>query len=430
MKILLIGAVFDTGNLGVSALAESSIKVIVHRWPSAEIKILGGQREPCRYDLDIADRRISVEILPLRYSKNIFLPNHFFMLFLASLLVRVCPSRRLRNFLASRNKYLKAIFDADLAVDITGGDSFSDIYGLYRFMYVLLPKLLIIRFRKRLVMLPQTYGPFYGRLSRTLSAYVLRRASIVHSRDHAGMERVRTLLGPRLSANGENIRFTPDVAFVLDPVEPSAEQSAFVRNVRAKATTLVGLNVSGLLFNNAASQSRFGLKCPYLSLVRSIILRLLEKPDVTILLVPHVFPFRGDDSESDVKACTAVYDSAGPEQRARLVNLRDEYSHNQAKHIIGHCDFFIGSRMHSCIAAMSQGVPTVGVAYSQKFHGVFDTVDMSGCVADARTLDETELPEKIDSLFLEKDRIHKDLQNRIPGLRQDIFDIFKDSNGS
>ncbi len=430
MKILLIGAVFDTGNLGVSALAESSIKVIVRRWPSAEIKIFGGQREACRYDLDIMGRRMSVELLPLRYSKNIFLPNHFFVLFLASLLVRIFPFRRLRDFLASRNKYLKAIFDADLAVDITGGDSFSDIYGLYRFMYILLPKLLIIRFRKKLVMLPQTYGPFNGRLSRTLSRYVLRRASIVHSRDRAGTECVRALLGPRPSANGEKIRFTPDVAFVLDPVEPAAEQSAFVQNVRAKSTTLVGLNVSGLLFNSAASQSRFGLKCPYPSSVGSIVGRLLEKPDVTVLLVPHVFPYRGDDSESDVKACTAVYDSTGAAQRARLVNLRDKYSHNEAKHIIGQCDFFIGSRMHSCIAAMSQGVPTVGVAYSQKFHGVFETVDMSGCVADARSLDERELAEKVDSLFLERARISKDLQNRIPRLKQDIFDIFKDANGS
>ena len=46
------------------------------------------------------------------------------------------------------------------------------------------------------------------------------------------------------------------------------------------------------------------------------------------------------------------------------------------KAVIGQCDFFIGSRMHACIAALSQGVPCVGVAYSMKFAGVFDTVGM------------------------------------------------------
>ena len=39
-KVCLLGATFDTGNLGVSALAESSIKVILNRWPEAEVTLL------------------------------------------------------------------------------------------------------------------------------------------------------------------------------------------------------------------------------------------------------------------------------------------------------------------------------------------------------------------------------------------------------
>jgi len=43
--------------------------------------------------------------------------------------------------------------------------------------------------------------------------------------------------------------------------------------------------------------------------------------------------------------------------------------------------------MHACIAALSQGIPTVGVAYSQKFTGVFESVLAGDCVVDAGSVD-------------------------------------------
>ena len=47
------------------------------------------------------------------------------------------------------------------------------------------------------------------------------------------------------------------------------------------------------------------------------------------------------------------------------------------KYLIGQCDFFVGSRMHSCIAAVSQCVPAVSIAYSDKFIGVMATLGLS-----------------------------------------------------
>ena len=40
-SIILLGASFSTGNLGVSALAWSSIKIIRARWPDARIVLVG-----------------------------------------------------------------------------------------------------------------------------------------------------------------------------------------------------------------------------------------------------------------------------------------------------------------------------------------------------------------------------------------------------
>jgi polysaccharide pyruvyl transferase WcaK-like protein len=50
------------------------------------------------------------------------------------------------------------------------------------------------------------------------------------------------------------------------------------------------------------------------------------------------------------------------------------------------CGFFIGSRMHACLAAISQCVPTVSIAYSSKFITVMKTFSMGHYVADPRTM--------------------------------------------
>lgn len=40
------------------------------------------------------------------------------------------------------------------------------------------------------------------------------------------------------------------------------------------------------------------------------------------------------------------------------------------KGVIGLCEALVGARMHTNIAAMSQGIPTVSIAYSRKAWGI------------------------------------------------------------
>ena len=77
MRIGLLGASFDTGNMGVSALAESSIKVILNRWPDAEVILLGSGRTPDEHLLKINDRELHIKTVPIRFCKNLFLAKLF-----------------------------------------------------------------------------------------------------------------------------------------------------------------------------------------------------------------------------------------------------------------------------------------------------------------------------------------------------------------
>lgn len=428
MIIGLLGASFDTGNMGVSALAESSIKVILDRWPDAEITLLGSGYVPRDHRLSLSGKEICVKTVPIRFSRNIFLPYHFLLFTFYGLLVRVLPISRLKNALVSRNPYFKILYEADLVADITGGDSFSDIYGMRRFVLGFLRKWLVLVFNKDLIMLPQTYGPFERPLAKAMARYILRRASAIYSRDRDSLDYVKSLLNSNTESG--KVRFAPDVAFVLDPCKPKNFDTTLIAKLHKRSAIVVGLNVSGLLFNGGYTrENMFGLKTDYRELIYDIIEMLLKDKKVVVLLVPHVFPPPRYEVESDLDACRQVYDLTAVRYKNRIFLVNGGYNHNEIKYIIGLCDFFIGSRMHSCIAAISQNIPTIGIAYSKKFQGVFESVGLGNCVVDACNCDKKQLLEKVESVLEQKGRIRRHLEHIVPRLKEDILGIFNDSNG-
>jgi polysaccharide pyruvyl transferase WcaK-like protein len=426
MKIALLGASFDTCNMGVSALAEASIKCILNRWPDAEVVLLGSGSLIGEHYLKVMNRESRFPVMPLRFCKNIFLPNHFFVLAFYALLLKLFPFRPIRDFLMKHNSYLQLLLQTDLFADITGGDSFSDIYGMRRFMSGFLRKLLPVMFGKDLIMLPQTYGPFKRPLTKFMARYILKRSNIIYSRDRGGAEYVRKLLND--ASNKDKVKFVPEVAFVLDPQMPPNMDIGSLPNVRTNKSVVVGLNVSGLLYYGGyTGNNMFGLKEDYGQIVCRIVDFLMAKEDVLILLVPHIFPpiesAEVEVVENDVAACLNVYKRFSAKYTGRIFVVRGSYNQNQIKYIISLCNFFIGSRMHACIAALSQCIPTIGVAYSKKFQGVFESVGLGECVVDACCLGNEDVLKTINTTFKKRQEIRRHLHETIPQVKAKVLHL-------
>jgi len=425
MKICLLGASFDTGNLGVSALAESSIKIILNRWPDAEVALLGMGSADGERHLKLSGQDVRIRVLRMRFGKNVFLCSHFCVLLLNAMLLKLLPFRRFRNLLCALNPYVRVLVETDKAFDITGGDSFSDIYGLRRFLiFGFLQKWLVTQFGKELILLPQTYGPFKRSITRLMAKFILKRAGVVYARDRSSVEYVKILLGNH-SVNGK-IRFMPDVAFVLDSHEPEYVDVGTLNDNRKKDSIVVGLNISGLLFNGGYTrENMFGLKTNYPELIKSVVDFLMKYEGLYVLLVPHVVT-PCSAVEDDPNACRQLYEELSEKYSGRIFLTRSLHNHNEIKYIIGLCDFFIGSRMHACIAALSQSVPAVGIAYSKKFHGVFESIGLGDCVADAyQCSNKDELLSTIKVAFEKREQTRKHLDEVIPGIKTEILEMLE-----
>ena len=186
-------------------------------------------------------------------------------------------------------------------------------------------------------------------------------------------------------AKARPARFAYDMGFALEPFPPDPRVLQELRQAVGTAP-LVGLNVSGLLYSGGyTGDNMFGLKAGLQRKSIYALLRLLiGDRQAHVLLVPHVL---GSDSESDIQALRGGARRAWRGiQGTPALFIRHDFDQHEVKYLIGQCDFFLGSRMHACIAALSQCVPAIGLAYSRKFAGVLDSIGGGATVVDLRPM--------------------------------------------
>lgn len=247
--------------------------------------------------------------------------------------------------------FLKAVGGVDCVLDIGAGDSFADIYGPKRFLFLWLTKMLTMARGKPLLLSPQTIGPFTKPVYRPLGAWAMRGAASVVARDDMSLAVAEQM------APGARVKRAVDVAFVL-PYESR-------RHLAGQGRLKVGVNASGLLFHEAETgRNRFGLGHDYALFTRKIIAALLDR-GVEVHLVPHATS-KGDPTDDDGR----LADRLATEFPA-AVRVPEFAGPSEAKFYISGLDFLVAGRMHACIGAYSAGVPVVPVAYSRKFDGLF-----------------------------------------------------------
>lgn len=326
MRIALLGVQCDNANLGVAALAYS-IASMVHRLAPGPIEFMifsdNSEAELARAEqtLGLADR--TLRAVPIRHRNPRSLLN---------------AVRTLRSCVA--------------AIDLTGGDSFADIYGLKRLGLTLFDKELVLLSRTPLVIAPQTLGPFRNPLGRMLSMRTLARASQVFARDQLSLASLKGLK--------KEVQVATDIAVTLPWDKTSLPPAPDGR-------AHVGLNVSGLLWHGGyTGTNQFGLRADY----REYTLRLLESlvsAGHQVHLVPHVIARPGQPAiEDDVAVCEGLLN-----QFPQCTLAPSFQNPVEAKSYIAALGCFIGARMHSTIAALTAGVATIPVAYSRKFAGFY-----------------------------------------------------------
>ena len=401
-SVCILGASMDVENRGVRALA-TSIAVLVHEvLPGAELRYHYGNRQGGVRRIQVGTGSLAVRVLNCRQSPRSSLQESIWWILACAILERL----GLRGP-ARRSAWHQSLATSGIVCDIRGGDSFSDIYGVRRFIAGSLP-LTSVRLRKLpYILLPQTFGPFRSSFSRVLAQWLIDGASEIFVRDKRSRDVIHELTGRAAT-------LCPDVAFTLPPrqTDRAADAWALIRTQQP----VIGFNISGLLhMGGYTGTNMFGLKADYPTAMALLLDGLLRKTSASILLLPHEF-----GGENEVAACRQLLTTVAPQYSSRVTVMPEELDERELKWLIGRMDFFIGARMHACIAALSQGVPTAALAYSDKFYGVFDVASASELVIDLRRSDSSQILHETMRLWERRQELRLRLVDRSASLAQEV----------
>ena len=136
---------------------------------------------------------------------------------------------------------------------------------------------------------------------------------------------------------------------------------------------------------------------------------------ITTKLNAHVIFFPHNKTTSlirnDKLASMKIFDKI--ENKSRVTILNNDYTPEQLKGMYGCMSFFIGTRFHSCILALSGNVPTIAIGYRHKALGVMRMLDLDDWVCDINTITTQELTSKLDKIWAERDNVKSKLEKKM-----------------
>ncbi len=293
---------------------------------------------------------------------------------------------RLKQTTKNPFRMIKYLNDCNLIIDATAGDSLTDIYGLKNFIRIFLIKYYSILAKPSVILAPQTIGPYRSKITRLIADIYLCFVKHIFIRD----ELSKSAIPKRLM---KKVTVTTDMAFAL----PFRTAKTLKANSKA-----VGFNISGLLYSGGFCLDRSD-DFSYKRLCLRIIDLLIEE-GYEVYLVPHVVGGINDFKDNDTKI---TMDICKNDQRLKMAPLFKDPI--EAKSYIRQFDLFIGSRMHATIAAVSSGVPTIPLAYSRKFQGVFEPLGYKATL-DLQCLSENEIIDHIKQVLVNGITIKSNIQ--------------------
>jgi colanic acid/amylovoran biosynthesis protein len=100
------------------------------------------------------------------------------------------------------------------------------------------------------------------------------------------------------------------------------------------------------------------------------------------------------------------------------------YSSATLKAMIGQCDLVVGSRFHSLVAALSQGVPSVALGWAHKYVELLGDFGQEDLVIDRGHLSEQEFVDMVTGAWERREESAATIRGHLPAVKKRVGEVF------
>ena len=295
---------------------------------------------------------------------------------------------------------VREYLNSDVVIDISG-DSISEVTGFRGTIYHFLHLWLAVTLNKPTVVYAQSVGPF--RLTKPFAKRLLNKVDLITLRGKISYDYLQ-----KIGINKPPMYLTADLAFLMEPA-PAERIDEIFSDCEMEGDSFVGLSVSNRIATEYGSYSEF------VELMAKVVDYIVEELHAVVIFIPHV---TGPKKEFDDRIVAEnIYKII--KNREKVTLIREDYTPQEMKGIIGHCDLFIGARMHACIGALSMGVPTINISYHHKSNEIMAMFGLEENVLSGREVNYDNLISRINETWRCREEIRDVLSSKIGEVKRD-----------
>lgn len=310
--------------------------------------------------------------------------------------------------LVKREKF-KNLEKFDIFLDFHGDILPNDLRLIPLFIHTL-NIMIIRRLNKPIVEFVNSPGPFDSLIKKILSKIIFKNVIVILDREPLSSQLVKAI------GVTTPVITTACPAFLLAPAtKEHAEKILLKEKIVKNGNPLIGFTLAGYnlySFKKWDNFKHFDDLDVYIPVIRY----LLDDLNATVIFIPHVYRnnnWTGDFIQGpDYMILKQLYEKVGGDKyQGRLKILKGIFTSSEVKSVIGQCDLFIGGRMHACVAAVSQSVPTVFLAYGIKHFGMARHIGLEKYVVDGKNPNIT--LSVVQDAWKNKENIRQSLNKRL-----------------
>lgn len=328
------------------------------------------------------------------------------------LLIPFSPLNALgKVFLSKGQKNTLEAFKSCDAVFVKGGGfihtygKITDIYLIYFSLYYML---LAIRYKKKIIVLPNSIGPLKGFLPRQIIRFALKRCALVTVRENVSGDCVKKEINL-------NTYLFPDLGFYLQPSETNFNDYLKAKGIPLGEKKIIGITLRPYRFPNSPDPQK-----RYESYVTELaqFVEYLVKKDLHVVFSAHTL---GPSSHEDDRiALKDVMFKLSETTKNHTTYLEDaELDCRDLTSIYSHFDVMVGTRFHSVIFALNVEVPSVAIAYGgNKSFGIMKDLGLDEFVFPIEEVKAVDLVTSVATIlegkeqYVQKIRKHRNQLNK------------------
>ena len=174
----------------------------------------------------------------------------------------------------------------------------------------------------------------------------------------------------------------------------------------------IGISVSHQMIRQWKSQEDY-ITCIG-SLIRHIHSRL---PEYEVVLFPNETSPKREYNDYHV----ALDILRGIQEDWISIWGQDDYCAEEMKGEIAKCDILVSSRYHSCVAALSAGIPVLVIGWHYKYSELLERYGQGHCMIGGENCSSESLMELFEKVWVNREKAHHKLQDIMPKVAEELY---------